>query len=298
MKRIALLIVTNIAILCTGGVVAQPSVALPDSLASMRRIEAIKAMPVEEVEEETAEQPKATQPTMDRATAEQRWEEANQLYIDGKFEEALALYKQLTEQGFASAALFYNTANAYYRTGDIGHSILFYNRALRLAPAWDDARYNLEIAERHCKDNIKAVPEILLVRIMHAIRDSLSGLQWCIISIILFANMLIGALMFFVGQRNGIRRTGFYTAIVSLVLTVATTLFAASARRIELSRSEAIVVGKAISVKSSPDKAATDVFVLHEGTKVNVETEIDGWCEITIANGNKGWTQQKSIERI
>lgn len=298
MKRVALLIISHIALLCTNGAVAQMAVALPDSLASMRRIEPVESMPNVEVEEEATEQSQTVAATMDRATAEQRWEEANQLYIDGKFAEALAIYKQLTEQGFASAALFYNAANAYYRTGDIGHSILYYHRALRIAPSWDDARYNLEIAERSCKDNIKAVPEILLVRTMHAIRDSLSGLMWCIISIIMFANMLIGALMFFVGQRYGIRRTGFYLAIVSFVLTVVTTAFAASARNVELSRSEAIVIGKAISVKSSPDKAATDVFVLHEGTKVMVESEIDGWCEITIANGNKGWTQQKSIERI
>jgi SH3-like domain-containing protein len=65
-----------------------------------------------------------------------------------------------------------------------------------------------------------------------------------------------------------------------------------------LTHDEAIVMGTAISVKSSPDKAATDMFVLHEGTKVTLLSEVDGWVELTIADGKKGWTEASHIERI
>lgn len=294
MKRLSLLIISVVAI-GSAAVLAQPSVALPDSLSSMRRIEALAPV-TEPTEQESADNEAV--PTMDRTQAEAIWEEANQLYIDGKTEEALESYLKLVEAKFVSAKLFYNVANAYYRCGDIGDAVLYYNRALRLAPSWADIHHNLEIAQRQCKDNISAVPEIWLSRTVRAVRDLLSCGQWTIISIIVFAVLLVAALMFFVGQRRGIRRAGFYAAAVAFVLFVATTLFAASARSAELSHDEAIVIGRAISVKSSPDKAATDVFVLHEGTKVTVETEIDGWCEITIANGNKGWTLASNIERI
>jgi SH3-like domain-containing protein len=65
-----------------------------------------------------------------------------------------------------------------------------------------------------------------------------------------------------------------------------------------LNREGAIVMSSAISVKSSPDSDATDLFVLHEGTKVVISSEVDGWAEITIADGKKGWTELSHLERI
>lgn len=65
-----------------------------------------------------------------------------------------------------------------------------------------------------------------------------------------------------------------------------------------LRREQAVVMSSAISVKSSPDRSATDLFVLHEGTKVRIATEIDGWYEIVIADGKKGWTESRNIEQI
>ena len=52
------------------------------------------------------------------------------------------------------------------------------------------------------------------------------------------------------------------------------------------------------AVKSSPDRSATDLFVLHEGTLVRITDRLDGWCEVTIADGKKGWIDGRTIETI
>jgi SH3-like domain-containing protein len=51
-------------------------------------------------------------------------------------------------------------------------------------------------------------------------------------------------------------------------------------------------------VKSSPDRSATDLFVLHEGTKVRIVAEFDEWIEVVIADGKKGWTEKRHVENI
>ena len=79
---------------------------------------------------------------------------------------------------------------------------------------------------------------------------------------------------------------------------VATTSFALAVRSDMLSRENAIVMSSAISVKSSPDNSATDLFVLHEGTKVKVLSKVDNWCEVVIADGKKGWVLNSNIENI
>ena len=226
------------------------------------------------------------------------WERANQAYIDGNYEAAVADYQTIEGRGYISARLYYNMGNAYYKQGQIGRAILYYNRALVVAPSMDDARYNLEIAEAQTKDKIAVVPEFFLNRWLRTFKSSISCTVWSGMSVVLFAVVLIFALLFLLGSRIKVRKAGFYGALVALLLFVVTTIFAVSSRNDIINRSGAIVMSSAISVKSSPDRAATDMFVLHEGTKVEISAEIDGWCEVTIADGKKGWTESAHLERI
>lgn len=226
------------------------------------------------------------------------WERGNQSYIDGDYAAAVTAYQAIENRGYSSARLYYNMGNAYYKQGQIGRAILYYNRALVISPSMDDARHNLEIAEAQTKDNIAVVPEFFLNRYMRTLRSAISCSAWSVMSVAFFGVMLLFLLIFLLGSRIKVRKVGFYGAVVSLLLFVVVTIFGVSARNSIIDRPAAIVMSSAISVKSSPDRAATDLFVLHEGTKVEVSSEVDGWSEITIADGKKGWTESAHLERI
>lgn len=226
------------------------------------------------------------------------WEKGNQSYIDGDYAAAATAYQAIENRGYSSARLYYNMGNAYYKQGQIGRAILYYNRALVISPSMDDARHNLEIAEAQTKDNIAVVPEFFLNRYMRTLRSAISCSAWSVMSVAFFGVMLLFLLLFLLGSRIKVRKAGFYGAVASLLMFVVVTIFGVSARNSIIDRPGAIVMSSAISVKSSPDRAATDLFVLHEGTKVEVSSEIDGWSEITIADGKKGWTESAHLERI
>src|SRR5256886_12641127 len=70
---------------------------------------------------------------------------ANQDYAHGNFKEAISGYKTLVGPGQWSANLFYDLGNAYFRTGDFGHAILNYERALALERHHPEATANLRI---------------------------------------------------------------------------------------------------------------------------------------------------------
>ena len=53
-----------------------------------------------------------------------------------------------------------------------------------------------------------------------------------------------------------------------------------------------------VTVKSTPNESGTDLFVLHEGTKVEILEELGDWCKIEIADGRQGWMKGKDIESI
>jgi tetratricopeptide (TPR) repeat protein len=228
----------------------------------------------------------------------EQWEIGNKAYVDGRYSEAVEAYNSILESGKYSMKLYYNLANAYFKLGEMGKAILFYNKALRIAPSSEDVRHNLALAEAQTKDRIAVVPEFFLNRWLRTVRNSMSCMAWSVISLVLFGTMIAFALLFLLASRIRVRKSGFYGALCLFLLFVATTAFAVSSRNDILSHDEAIVMASAISVKSSPDRSATDIFVLHEGTKVRVVAELEEWCEVVIADGKKGWTERKNIESI
>lgn len=248
----------------------------------------------------TAETPEVapTAAADDREFCRTAWDEGNKAYIDGDYKRAIERYNSIIDRDRYSVKLYYNLANAYFKVGETGRAILYYNKALKLAPSNDDVRYNLAIAEAQTKDKIAVVPEFFLNRWMRGIRNSMSCTAWSVLSLVAFAAVFAFALLFLLSGRIAVRKTGFYGALAALLAFVVTASFAIAERRDMLRREQAIVMSSAISVKSSPDRSATDLFVLHEGTKVRIATEIDGWYEIVIADGKKGWTESRNIEQI
>ena len=105
-------------------------------------------------------------------------------------------------------------------------------------------------------------------------------------------------LLYLLAGRLAWRKAGFYGTLAMLLVFVASTSFAVTERRELLDSTEAVVMSSSVSVKSSPDKASTDLFVLHEGTKVRTVSELGDWREIVIADGKKGWVEARTIETI
>ena len=93
------------------------------------------------------------------------FQEANQSYSAGRFDEALETYLELAEAGFSNGPLSYNIGNCYYRRGEIGKSILHYERARLLMPGDEDLAHNLELSQLKVTDTITSRPEFWLIRL-------------------------------------------------------------------------------------------------------------------------------------
>ena len=159
-------------------------------------------------------------------------------------------------------------------------------------------RHNLAIAETLTKDRIERVPEFFVKTWLRQVRNLLSCKAWTLLSLILFGVTLILTLIFILAQRLAVRKVGFYGMAVTLLLFIAASWFAAVERRVMLDREDAVVMSSSVSVKSSPDRSATDLFVLHEGTTLRVVGTLDEWSEVVIADGKKGWVESAKIEQI
>lgn len=232
------------------------------------------------------------------ATPDALWDRANTAYLNGDYHAATSIYEEILSRGLSSMKLYYNLGNSCFKEGRLGEAILYYNRALRLAPGNDDIRYNLRVAESRTKDSIEEIPEFFLTGWLRTLRHAMSCTAWSIFSLVALAAALGLFLLYLLARRLSLRKTGFYGTMIAVLLCIVTTWCAAGERREMLDDTQAVVMSLSTAVKSSPDKSATDLFVLHEGTRVEITNRLEGWCEITIADGKKGWLESKNIETI
>ena len=99
-------------------------------------------------------------------------------------------------------------------------------------------------------------------------------------------------------QKRGLKQFGFFGGATFVVLSVITFFIAQHKYSITKNNSEAIITSPSITVTGSPNEKGTKLFILHEGTKVNVTQEDVSWVEIKIENGNTGWIKRSELQKI
>ena len=227
------------------------------------------------------------------------WSKGVQAYTDGRWSECTESLKALESVGVVSPELYYNLGNAYFKSGDYPHAILYYERTLKISPSFEDARINLDFANSLIRDKIDAVPEFVLKSWARKVCYLMPSDFWALISIVLFAAALALFLVFRLGASRGLRRTGFYCSIVALILSASSFGMAQWQRNSYLKADGAIVMKPVASVKSSPSRdSSKDLFVLHEGTKVTVLDTVGEWKNISLSDGRQGWIEESDMEMI
>ena len=227
------------------------------------------------------------------------WKAGVDAYSAGQWAQAASDWTDLSATGLRSKELYYNLGNAWFKAGEIAPAILNYERALRLDPSDSDVRYNLEFARAQTQDRIDEVPEFILKTWTRKLSYLLSSNAWAGLSLFLLALTLALILLFLLGPTVNARRTGFFTGIVALLLTLMCWGFARSLKSAAERHDDAIVMRPVSSVTSSPSSdAAKSLFILHEGTKVKVLDEVSGFTDIELADGRRGWIATSDIERI
>lgn len=225
-------------------------------------------------------------------------EKAGELYAQGDFQGAVDEYETVLTSGWESATLYYNLGNSYFRLGQNAKAILSYERALKIDPTDDDIRHNLEFAKEKTVDKIDAPEVIFLERWWADIRNIASADTWSYASIGLFALFIAALLGYIFLHSIGVRKASFSIAVVAFFFSIITFSLAYQQNKIQSDNSHAIILAQTVTIKSTPDASGTDLFILHEGTKVKIFEYVGSWAEISTEDGSKGWIDVNQMEII
>ncbi len=222
----------------------------------------------------------------------------NSAYQNKNYEKAIEKYEKIINEGYASPELFYNLGNAYYKIGAVGKAILNYERALLLDPSNEDVKYNLKIANARIVDKINPVPKFFLTKWKDALLQ-LFSIDFLVYSVVvLFVLFLLFLFLFRYGKTPSVKKNGFTFGSVVLVLLLFFGFLLYGKNQQMKNEKYGIVLAKEVTVRVSPDENAKARFVIHEGTKIQIEDKVGDWVNIKLADGKKGWMKKEAFEPI
>ena len=231
-------------------------------------------------------------------TSSEKFNQGVTYFSSGSYKEALQVWTDIYNTGYRSSALNFNIGNAYFKLNNIPSAILFYERAYLLNPSDEDINYNLQIARTFIVDRFQEIPELFFVRWYNVVSLLLSANSWAKISIVSFILCLLLLSLYIYSSRYRHKVIGFWLAVFLFILTLSSFAFTVRNKSLVYNSHKAIITIPLVSGKSSPDNSGTDLFVLHEGTKVSIEDEVGEWLEIKLSDGNKGWVPVNSLSII
>lgn len=226
------------------------------------------------------------------------FEQGNQAYRDGEYAAALEWYMKIPAAGYESSQVYYNIGNCHYKLGNIGPTVLFYEKAHKLAPNDSEIRENLTLANLRVVDHIEMPPKFFLFEWWDSFMVLFNIPDLTKIALFFYI-LLVGLLALLLFSRGTTwRRWVVYSVYSTLVLTVIASYLLIANIYDDRNTTEGIVLAKSLNVQSAPDAGSTDIFVLHEGAKVTLDETRGEWVKISLPDGKTGWMRQNLLGEI
>lgn len=226
------------------------------------------------------------------------FKKANSLYQQNKYFDAIDIYENMIHSGLKNSEIYYNLGNCFYKTENYTNAILWYERALVISPSDEDIKHNLKLSNAQIVDKITPLPEVFYKRWYNGLHSSNSSSGWAWYSIIFIWLCSISFVVFVISKSFNLKRISFLLGLIFLFITVITVYFAYSQKTIESTQNYGIIFQPSIYVKSSPDAESKNLFILHSGTKVEILDVVGKWRQIRILDGNKGWVENNTYQKI
>jgi tetratricopeptide (TPR) repeat protein len=227
-------------------------------------------------------------PTLRAEDAAANFDAANRLYEEGKFAEAAAAYGRLIDSGAASASVYFNRGNAFFRLGQTGRAIVCYRQAEQLAPRDRELRANLQIARTKARGGTPyAAPR------WRSLLGVLTLNEWALLTAAgAWALFIFLALMQWrVDLRAMLQK---YAITAGAVVLIAGICLIVKLNADYFVQTAVVVIGET-DVRNGPLDESLALFKVRDGAELEILDRKDGWLQVADAAQRTGWVRQDQI---
>lgn len=226
------------------------------------------------------------------------FDQASEQYAAGEYQAAIANYEEILHGDKASAEVYFNLGNAYYKLDSLAPSIYFYNKALQLAPKDSDVLNNLQFAKERTVDLIEQAPKTGWAAWFSTLREAFSYNGWAILAVVCsFLMLIFGTGYYFVGSPLK-KRLFFFLGVLAILVSAGSVVLAYDQYNEQQNKQLAIVYAKQIDVHAEPNHNAAVIFTLHEGTQVRVIDHFNGYYRVKLEDDKRGWMKEEALKLL
>lgn len=237
-------------------------------------------------------------PVIAQTNVADTFDQANEAYNNAKYDLAAKLYRSILKEDLSSAELHYNLANAELKQNNIGEAILHYEKALQFKPNATQIKENLAYANTLTIDEIQAVPKSETQQLIENFNYLLSVDGWAYLVVALCLAMLLCLLVYGWSKSTVFKRVFFGLALACFVLAAISFTQAYRLHNLNTTTTYAVILSQEIPAFEEPNARASELFQLHEGTKVKLLSVFNDYQEVMLADGTRVWIKQSTFQQI
>ena len=237
-------------------------------------------------------------PAKGASAAASLYNQGNKFYQEGDYEKARELYLQALAAGAEDPDLYYNLGNAEFRRGKLGLAIANYLRAQRLAPRDKEIKANLEYARKQVSARPAELKRGPLSKGFFWVASLLSANEWTGVLVGLYWLMGLAGTGLILSERQARRKIFFLLLLLALGTALLLLPFGAFKIKQDFFTSRAVVVEEKVPARSGPEPDLAVIIELVEGVEVVVDHCENGWCQVKIPGGFRGWVKASSLEML
>lgn len=219
-------------------------------------------------------------------TGNTTFNEPNRLFSEGRYADAAVAYETLARKHGWSAPLLYDLANAYAQEGNVGRSVLNYERAHVLAPRDPDIAANLAY--------VRATAGLPIpVRPWHqTVARFFTPTTWTLLAVL---SLWLSGAGLVATRRWRSRRLVYATAVAALVGVMSVAAMVVLDRNLN----HAVVVEtKSAPVRVSPFDTAASETTVSEGQDVSIIGHHGDFLRVRDGQGRTGWVQSTAVQPV
>ncbi|MDZ4669588.1 MAG: hypothetical protein SH821_01855 [Phototrophicales bacterium] len=221
-------------------------------------------------------------------------DEAQNAYETSDYEQAIMLYEAMVTNGTNDPAIYFNLGQAYSQTGELGHALLNYHRAQRLAPRDSD------IAGRIA--NIRATrPDTYTDEngILEQIAQLSAFFSTAELEFLALGMWSIAWGMGIVFWRKIAWRKILQLPLLGMSIVTAFLLVMTISRiYLETARPLGVITAPFTDVLSGAGIDYFTMFTLSTGAETRILAQEGIWLKIGLPDGREGWIRINTIEGV
>ena len=237
-------------------------------------------------------------------------QQADSAYTSDDFATAAELYLKVMDEEGTSAKIYYNLGNCYYRMGEMGQAILAYERGLRLNPADEDLRNNLDFVNSRITDR-PGERGTFIGNLLDSAAAVVQSNTWAWIALGCFLLTIAAIFTYLYMDNIAMRKVGFFGGIITILGCMVCIFFAYRSAATAIADDAAIVTAPSTilsTVPRTPTDRSQEAMLLHEGTKVNIIDSVSStsaidsvstvWYDVNVDNAHRAWINAADVEKI